>query len=70
MHPSRVGRKSKILPEEASGGGREIAGWSLKPRMAADIATDALTMTWFRRRPTPGLLHHSDRGSQHSAMPT
>lgn len=28
---------------------REIVGWSLKPRMMADIATDALTMAWFRK---------------------
>jgi len=46
---------------------REIVGWSLKPRMMADIATDALTMAWFRKWPTPGLLHHSDRGSQYAS---
>ena len=28
---------------------REVVGWSLKPRMTADIVTDALTMAWFRR---------------------
>ena len=33
---------------------REIVGWSIKPRMTADIVTDALTMAWFRRRPAPG----------------
>jgi putative transposase len=43
---------------------REVVGWSLKPRMTADIATDALTMVWFRRRPALGLMHHYDRGSQ------
>lgn len=43
---------------------REVVGWSLKPRMTADIVTDALTMAWFRRKPAPGLIHHSDRGSQ------
>ncbi len=41
---------------------REVVGGSLKPRMTADIVTDALSMAWFRRRPAPGLLHHSDRG--------
>lgn len=25
---------------------REVVGWSLKPRMTADIVTDALTMAW------------------------
>lgn len=46
---------------------REIVGWSIKPRMRADIVTDALTMAWFRRKPAPGLIHHSDRGSQYAS---
>lgn len=47
---------------------REIVGWSLKPRMTADIVTDALTMARFRRKPAPGVLHHSDRGSQYASQ--
>ena len=46
---------------------REVVGWSLKPRMTADIATDALTMAWFCKRPAAGLMHHSDRGSQYAS---
>ena len=46
---------------------REVIGWSLKPRMTTDIVTDALTMAWFRRRPAPGVMHHSDRGSQYAS---
>lgn len=46
---------------------REIVGWSIKPRMSADIVVDALTMAWFRRKPAPGLIHHSDRGSQYAS---
>jgi putative transposase len=46
---------------------REVVGWSLKPRMTADLVTDALTMGWFRRKPAPGLIHHSDRGSQYAS---
>ena len=26
-----------------------------------------LTMAWFRKRPAPGLTHHSDRGSQYAS---
>jgi len=48
---------------------REVVGWSLKPRMTADIVTDALTMAWFRRKPAVGLMHHSDRGSQYASQP-
>ena len=46
---------------------REVVGWSLKPRMTADIVTDALTMAWFKKRPAAGLMHHSDRGSQYAS---
>jgi transposase InsO family protein len=46
---------------------REIVGWSLKPCMTSDIVTDALTMAWFRKRLAPGLMHHSDRGSQYAS---
>lgn len=46
---------------------REVVGWSIKPRMTADIVIDALTMAWFRRKPAPGLMHHSDRGSQYAS---
>ena len=48
---------------------REVVGWSLQPRMTADIVTDALTMAWFRRKPAVGLMHHSDRGSQYASQP-
>lgn len=47
---------------------REVVGWSLKPRMTADIVVDALTMAWFRRKPAAGLIHHSDRGSQYAGQ--
>jgi transposase InsO family protein len=47
---------------------REVIGWSIKPRMTADIVTDALTMAWFRRKPDKGLIFHSDRGSQYASQ--
>ena len=47
---------------------REVIGWSIKPRMTADLVTDALAMAWFRRRPEPGVLFHSDRGSQYASL--
>ena len=46
---------------------RKIIGWSIKPRMTADIVTDALAMAWFRRRPEPGVIFHSVRGSQYAS---
>ena len=43
---------------------REVVGWSIKANMTTDLVIDALTMAWFRRKPAPGAMHHSDRGSQ------
>ena len=47
---------------------REVVGWSIKSRMTADLVMDALTMAWSRRKPAPGLIHHSDRGSQYASV--
>jgi transposase InsO family protein len=47
---------------------REVVGWAIKPRMTADIVTDALTMAWFRRKPDRGTIFHSDRGSQYASL--
>jgi hypothetical protein len=32
--------------------------------MQASLVKDALAMAWWRRRPPPGLIFHSDRGAQ------
>lgn len=44
---------------------RQVVGWSMKPHMQTTLVKDALTMACFRRRPGPGLIFHSDRGSQY-----
>ena len=44
---------------------RQVVGWSMQPHMQASLVTDALRMAWFRRHPQPGLIFHSDRGSQY-----
>lgn len=44
---------------------RQVVGWSMKPHMHTELVLDALRMAWFRRRPEPGLIFHSDRGSQY-----
>ena len=45
---------------------RQIVGWAMDKRMKKQLVIDALAMAYFRRRPNPGLLHHSDRGSQYA----
>ena len=44
---------------------RQIVGWSLNSRMSRKLIMDALRMAVWRRQPAPGLLFHSDRGSQY-----
>jgi putative transposase len=44
---------------------RMIVGWAMDERMTRKLAMDALRMAKFRRKPAPGLLHHSDRGAQY-----
>jgi len=44
---------------------RQIVGWSMQSRIKTELVIDALRMAWFRRHPKPGLIVHSDRGSQY-----
>ena len=44
---------------------RQVVGWSLQSHMQTGLVKDALAMAWWRRRPPPGLIFHSDRGSQY-----
>jgi putative transposase len=44
---------------------RQVMGWSMRAPMQSGLATDALTMAWWRRRPDAGAVFHSDRGRQY-----
>jgi putative transposase len=46
---------------------RRGVGWSLADHLRTELALDALAMALDRRRPAPGLIHHSDRGTQYLA---
>lgn len=46
---------------------RKAIGWSMKAEMTTELVEDALQMALFERQPNPGLLHHSDRGSQYAS---
>jgi transposase InsO family protein/transposase-like protein len=45
---------------------RRIVGWAMSERMTSDLTLRALQMAIRRRRPGPGLIHHSDQGSQYT----
>lgn len=46
---------------------RRIIGWSMKKSLDRTLVLDAMQMALSNRRPGPGLLHHSDRGSQYAS---
>jgi putative transposase len=47
---------------------RAIVGWSMADHMRSELVVDALNMAVARRRPAPGLIHHSDQGSQYVSL--
>ena len=46
---------------------RRVIGWAMRHTLAGELTRDALTMALRGRRPAPGTLHHTDRGSQYAA---
>ena len=47
---------------------RMAVGWAMGNQRDEQLVTDALMMAVVRRRPQPGWLHHSDRGSQYTSQ--
>lgn len=45
---------------------RRVVGWAMRDTLDAELAVSALQMAIATRRPAPGLIHHSDRGSQYA----
>jgi putative transposase len=46
---------------------RRVIGWALDRSVEDDLTLTALRMALEERRPSPGLVHHSDRGSQYAS---
>jgi putative transposase len=46
---------------------RRVIGWAMQPTLDLELALRALRMALGARQPAPGLLHHSDRGTQYAA---
>jgi putative transposase len=47
---------------------RRIVGWSMASHLRTELVVDALEMAVWRRKPAAGLVHHSDRGTQYTAL--
>ena len=46
---------------------RRIVGWALADHLRADLVTEAFRQGYQSRRPQPGFIFHSDRGSQYGS---
>ena len=45
---------------------RRIVGWSMSARLPAELVCQALQAAYWRRKPPPGLILHSDCGSKYA----
>lgn len=46
---------------------RKVVGWAMAPDMQATLVCRALQLAIAQRQPAPGLIVHSDRGSQYAS---
>jgi putative transposase len=46
---------------------RRVVGWAVADNMRTELPLEALAMAVRDRGPKPGLMHHSDRGSQYAS---
>jgi putative transposase len=46
---------------------RKLVGYAIADHMRTDLVTDALDMAIAARRPGPGVIFHSDRGTQYTS---
>ncbi len=47
---------------------RRVVGWAMAGHMRAALVLDALEMALWNRQPAPGVIHHSDHGSQYTSL--
>ncbi len=47
---------------------RRIVGWAMADHLRSELVIDAVDMALWRRRPTQGVIHHSDQGSQYTSL--
>lgn len=47
---------------------RKVVGWAMANHLRAELVVDALRMALWRRNSPSGVIHHSDRGTQYTAL--
>jgi transposase InsO family protein len=46
---------------------RKIVGWAMDKKMKQDLVLTAIQQAYKNRKPSPGIIFHSDRGSQYAS---
>jgi putative transposase len=47
---------------------RRVVGWAMADHLRSELVSEAVDMAVWRRRPTEGVIHHSDQGSQYASL--
>lgn len=47
---------------------RRIVGWAMADHLRTELVLSALEMALWNRRPSPGVVHHSDQGCQYTSV--
>lgn len=47
---------------------RRVVGWAMTEDLRTELVLDALNMALWNRRPSAGVVHHSDRGCQYTSL--
>jgi transposase InsO family protein len=63
----RLGMEFVYLAVVIDAFSRRVIGWALERTVEDELTLAALRMALEARRPSPGLVHHSDRGSQYAS---
>ena len=64
-HPTKTGKV--YCAAVVDGFSRRVVGWAIADHIRAELVVDALDMARWRRKPEPGTVVHSDRGSQYTS---
>ena len=62
----RLAREFVYLAVVLDAYSRRVVGWALDGHLRGELTLAALEQAMGRRQPRPGLVHHSDRGSQYA----
>jgi putative transposase len=47
---------------------RRVVGWAMADHLRSELVSEAVDLAVWRRRPTEGVIHHSDQGSQDASL--